>query len=164
MFSINLLPVTSPFMAFDPDRITAPASFVAEFFLNVLSVIIALAPFMLIAPPLFVAMLLSYIIGQKRNAIGYDMKSIIKYIVLFAAVYGISTVNPIENSIAKMACNTVLLVVFVAYFIKKDLPLKSLHNGAVTAEGDDDDVGCFLTAGTQIVELMGTVEGGLAAF
>ena len=41
-------------------------------------------------------------------------------------VYGISLINPIENSIAKMACNTVLLVVFVAYFIKKDLPLKSL--------------------------------------
>ena len=31
-----------------------------------------------------------------------------------------------KNSIAKMAINTVLLVVFVAYFIKKDLPLKSL--------------------------------------
>ena len=74
----------------------------------------------------FTAMLLSYIVGQKRNAIGYDMKSIIKYIVLFAAVYGISTVNPIENSIAKMACNTVLLIVYVGYFIKNDLPLKNI--------------------------------------
>ena len=74
----------------------------------------------------FTAMLLSYIVGQKRNAIGYDMKSIIKYTVLFAAVYGISTVNPIENSIAKMACNTVLLIVYVGYFIKNDLPLKNI--------------------------------------
>ena len=74
----------------------------------------------------FAAMLLSYIVGQKRNAIGYDMKSIIKYIVLFAAVYGISILNPIENSIARMACNTVLLIVYVGYFIKKDLPLKSI--------------------------------------
>ena len=74
----------------------------------------------------FAAMLLSYIVGQKRNAIGYDMKSIIKYIVLFAAVYGISILNPIENSIARMACNTVLLIVYVGYFIKKDLPLKNI--------------------------------------
>jgi O-antigen/teichoic acid export membrane protein len=74
----------------------------------------------------FTAMLLSYIIGQKRNAIGYDIKSILTYTALFAIVYVISIINPIENSIARMACNTVLLVVFVAYFIKKDLPLKSL--------------------------------------
>lgn len=74
----------------------------------------------------FTAMLLSYLVGQKRNAIGYDMKSIIKYIVLFAAVYGISILNPIDNSIARMACNTVLLIVYVGYFIKKDLPLKSI--------------------------------------
>ena len=74
----------------------------------------------------FTAMLLSYIVGQKRNAIGYDMKSIIKYIVLFAAVYGISILNPIDNSIARMACNTVLLIVYVGYFIKKDLPLKNI--------------------------------------
>ena len=74
----------------------------------------------------FAAMLLSYIVGQKRNAIGYDMKSIIKYIVLFATVYGISFLNPIENSIARMACNTVLLIVYIGYFIKKDLPLKNI--------------------------------------
>lgn len=74
----------------------------------------------------FTAMLLSYIIGQRRNPIGYDMKSILTYTALFSIVYVISIINPIENSIARMACNTVLLVVFVAYFIKKDLPLKSL--------------------------------------
>lgn len=74
----------------------------------------------------FTAMTLSYIVGQKRNAIEYDMKSILTYTALFAAVYGISLINPIENSIAKMACNTVLLILFVGYFIKKDLPLKSL--------------------------------------
>ncbi|MBR5814490.1 MAG: lipopolysaccharide biosynthesis protein [Bacteroidaceae bacterium] len=74
----------------------------------------------------FIAMLLSYFIGQKRNAINYDLKSIFIYTLLFAATYGISVANPIENSIAKMACNTVLLAFFVGYFIKKDLPLKSI--------------------------------------
>ena len=74
----------------------------------------------------FVAMTLSYFIGQKRNAIDYDLKSILVYTLLFGAVYGISLAVPVENSIAKMAINTVLLIVFVGYFIKKDMPLKSL--------------------------------------
>lgn len=74
----------------------------------------------------FTAMLLSYFIGQKRNAINYDLKSIFAYTALFAVVYTLSVVNPIENSIARMACNTVLLIIFVGYFIKKDLPLKSI--------------------------------------
>ena len=74
----------------------------------------------------FTAMLLSYIVGQKRNAINYDIKDIFKYVALFGAVYGISLVLPIENTVLKMACNTILLIVFVAYFIKKDLPLNSI--------------------------------------
>lgn len=74
----------------------------------------------------FTAMLLSYLVGQKRNAIKYEMKAILKYVALFVAIYGISLVLPIENSILKMACNTVLLAVYVAYFIRKDLPLKNI--------------------------------------
>lgn len=74
----------------------------------------------------FTAMLLSYLVGQKRNPIGYNLKDIFSYVILFALVYGISLVNPFENVYLKMACNTLLLALFVAYFIKKDLPLKSL--------------------------------------
>ena len=74
----------------------------------------------------FAAMLLSYVVGQKRNAINYDIKDIFKYVALFGAVYGISLVLPIENTVLKMACNTILLIIFVAYFIKKDLPLNSI--------------------------------------
>ena len=74
----------------------------------------------------FTAMTLSYFVGQKRNAINYDIKSIFIYTLLFAAIYGASLINPVDNSILKMAVNTALLLVFVVYFIKKDLPLKSL--------------------------------------
>ena len=74
----------------------------------------------------FTAMTLSYFVGQKRNAINYDIKEIFKYVALFAVVYGTSLALPIENSILKMACNTLLLAVFVAYFIKKDLPLNTI--------------------------------------
>lgn len=74
----------------------------------------------------FIAMLLSYLIGQKRNAIAYDMKAILKYVALFGIVYSISELMPVENSILKLAINTLLLIIYVIYFIKKDLPLKSI--------------------------------------
>jgi O-antigen/teichoic acid export membrane protein len=74
----------------------------------------------------FTAMTLSYFVGQKRNAIDYNLKEIFTYVALFAVLYGISYVIPVENSIAKMAINTLLLAVFVGYFIKKDLPLKNI--------------------------------------
>ncbi len=74
----------------------------------------------------FVAMVVSYIVGQKRNPIKYDLRGIFKYTALFAVVYGVSLANPIENSILKMLMNTFLLLVFVGYFVKKDLSLKRM--------------------------------------
>ncbi len=70
------------------------------------------------------AMLLSYIVGQKRNAIDYDLKTISFYTILFAALYGISLAIPAENSITRMLCNTGLLIVFLAFIlitIRKDM-------------------------------------------
>ena len=61
----------------------------------------------------FAAMLLSYIIGQRRNAINYDLKSIIGYTLLFGALYGGSLMIPGSNSIVKMLCNTGLLSIFL---------------------------------------------------
>lgn len=70
------------------------------------------------------AMLLSYIVGQKRNAIDYDLKTISFYTILFAALYGISLAIPAENSITRMLYNTGLLIVFLAFIlitIRKDM-------------------------------------------
>lgn len=74
----------------------------------------------------FTAMLLSYIVGQRRNPINYDIKSISTYIFLAIALCTVSELLPIDNSIAKMACNSVLLAVYIAYFVKNDLPLKQI--------------------------------------
>lgn len=74
----------------------------------------------------FTAMMLSYIVGQRRNPINYDIKSIFTYIFLAAALCIVSELLPIDDSIAKMACNTVLLAVYIAYFVKNDLPLKQI--------------------------------------
>ena len=60
-------------------------------------------------------MLISYFVGQKRNAINYDLKTIFKFTLLFVALYGASLALPDWGSIAKMACNTVLLFIFLFF-------------------------------------------------
>ncbi len=72
------------------------------------------------------AMTLSYFVGQRRNPTRYDLKGIFAYVALFATLYGISILLPIENTLLKLTANTLLLAVFVAYFIKKDLPLNKI--------------------------------------
>lgn len=72
------------------------------------------------------AMLLSYFVGAKRNPIKYDIKGIFSYVLLFALLYAVSLLLPFTNMWLKMACNTVLLFIFLAYFVKKDLPLKQI--------------------------------------
>ncbi len=74
----------------------------------------------------FTAMLLSYIIGKKRNPIDYDIKGIARYLLLFSTLYATSEILPIKNSILKMGCNTILLFIFIIYFVKKDLPLNKI--------------------------------------
>lgn len=73
------------------------------------------------------AMLLSYFIGQKRNAINYDLSAILKCTLLFGVLYGASLMIPAGNSIVKMLCNTGLLAVFVLFIfgtIVKDVKLQ----------------------------------------
>ena len=65
----------------------------------------------------FVAMVLSYFVGQKRNPIAYSMKSIFKYTLIFAVLYGVSLINPAESTVYGMCVNTVLLVVYAAVLI-----------------------------------------------
>lgn len=73
-----------------------------------------------------IAMVLSYIVGQRRNPIGYDLKAIGKYVLLFALLYGTSMLLPIENSWVKMGVNTLLMAVYIGYAIKHDFPIKKL--------------------------------------
>ena len=74
----------------------------------------------------FVAMLLSYFIGQRRNPIAYDLKAICGYALLFAVLYAVSALLPVENLYLRLFCNTLLLGVYVAYFIRNDLPIKKI--------------------------------------
>jgi O-antigen/teichoic acid export membrane protein len=72
------------------------------------------------------AMLLSYFIGQHYHPIHYDVKGILLYFALALGLYGISRLLPFDNQWLRMGANTLLLVLFVAYIIRRDLPLKQL--------------------------------------
>lgn len=72
------------------------------------------------------AMVLSYIIGQKRYPINYDLKGIFTYVLITAVFYGIMTYTAELDSLLQMALNTILIVAYLAFVVKKDMPLRSL--------------------------------------
>lgn len=73
-----------------------------------------------------VAMLLSYFVGQKKYPIQYDLKAIGMYVLLAAVLYLAAEYVPIDNIYLRMAYRTVLLILFIAYIMKRDLPLNQI--------------------------------------
>ena len=73
------------------------------------------------------AMVLSYVIGQQKNPIPYPMKDIATYViataVLFAAMKAVPGSWP---TVLTLAVNTILIILFLALIVKKDVPLSSL--------------------------------------
>jgi uncharacterized membrane protein len=74
----------------------------------------------------FVMMLLSYFYGQKYMPIQYDLKSIASYTVLALALYAVSFFVKTPFVALNLTIKTLLLAIFVIYFVKKDLPLSSI--------------------------------------
>ena len=74
------------------------------------------------------AMVLSYVVGQRKNPIPYPVKDMALYVALTAMLtisiqcfpsFGLSQgVN--------LAFNTLCIAIFTAYIVKRDLPLSSL--------------------------------------
>ena len=70
-----------------------------------------------------VAMLLSYFVGQRRYPIGYDLRAIGTYVLLAAVLYVAGCCVPVGNLWLRLLWRTVLLLAFLAYIIRRDLPL-----------------------------------------
>ena len=70
--------------------------------------------------------LLSYFIGQKKYKVDYPLKDIAVYIGMTAVLFVISNFVSIDNIVLRLIFRTLLLIVFLAYVLKKDLPLKSI--------------------------------------
>ena len=73
-----------------------------------------------------VAMLLSYFVGQKKYPIQYDLKAIGSYVLLAAVLYMAAEFVPIENVYLRLTYRTLLLFLFIAYIVKRDMPLKQI--------------------------------------
>ncbi len=73
------------------------------------------------------AMVLSYIVGQKKNPINYPMQEMMIYVLLTTVLFvGMTLANKYLSLWAAILVNTLLLVVFVVYMVKKDFPLTPL--------------------------------------
>ncbi len=73
------------------------------------------------------AMILSYIVGQKKYPIKYPMKDIALYVVIALAIYlAMTFANARFGQVTALVINTALIVVFCAVIIRRDFPLSSL--------------------------------------
>ena len=77
----------------------------------------------------FCIMLLSYVIGQKKAPIPYDLKRIGMYTMLticLLALYYALRLYYIQSEWAMMGVGTVLLLIYVVILVRKDFPLSGL--------------------------------------
>ena len=74
----------------------------------------------------FTVTLLSNFVGQKKYPINYDLKRIGLYVLLAAVLYVASVFIVPENVVFRLLFRTGLLFVFIAFIVKKDLPLKQI--------------------------------------
>ena len=68
------------------------------------------------------AMVLSYIVGQKKNPIPYPMKDICLYVLCTACFFCLMQVSKDWPMAGALAFNTLLIALFAAYIIVRDLP------------------------------------------
>ena len=71
------------------------------------------------------AMALSYFVGQKYYPIKYDLRRISVYVILTLITFGLIKFNEYiwDNIVIRMIVNTILLILFVSYIVKKDFPI-----------------------------------------
>lgn len=70
--------------------------------------------------------LISYVMGQKKYPINYDLKSIGIYVLLAVVLYVLSLGFVPENIILRLLFRTALLAIYILYIVKKDLPLSQI--------------------------------------
>ena len=73
------------------------------------------------------AMVLSYLVGQKKYPINYPLKSIGVYVAITVLFYFcMNLANEHLPNWAALAVNTVLIIMFMAHIIYHDMPLKKI--------------------------------------
>ncbi|MDY6105935.1 MAG: polysaccharide biosynthesis C-terminal domain-containing protein [Candidatus Limisoma sp.] len=67
-----------------------------------------------------VAMVLSYVVGQRRNPIDYDLRSIAFYFVVAGALFAADRFIPYPSMAVSLPVRTVMLLAFVAVIMHKE--------------------------------------------
>lgn len=76
-----------------------------------------------------VSMLLSYFVGQRYYPVAYPIKEIFAYMLLAAALYAVMTISGRHLAVApRLLLNTLLIIAFAAFIIKKDLPISKFSH------------------------------------
>ena len=73
-----------------------------------------------------VMMILSYVVGQRKFPIQYDLKSALFYVVLTALFDFAGMLPQIDSEFLRLGYRTVLLFLYLAILVKRDLPLREL--------------------------------------
>ena len=73
------------------------------------------------------AMILSYVVGQRKNPIRYPLKSIAAYVCIATLFYAIMAFLPDTWPVwVRLGANTVLILLFIAHILYHDLPVQNL--------------------------------------
>lgn len=71
-------------------------------------------------------MLLSYVIGQKKFPVPYDLKSAFIYFALVSILYVAGMWPSIESEWLRLGYRTLLFAFFIGFIVKRDLPLREI--------------------------------------
>ena len=74
----------------------------------------------------FIVMLISYFYGQKFMPVNYDLKSFGIYTLLTMVLFAIGTFIETPWLLLNLGLKTVLLAVFIVFFVKRDMPLNQI--------------------------------------
>jgi len=70
--------------------------------------------------------ILSYFVGQKKFPINYDLRSALIYGIVAIICYAAGMLPPIESTVLRLLYRGVLLMLFLGFIIKRDLPLSEV--------------------------------------
>ena len=73
-----------------------------------------------------VMMIISYVVGQRKFPIQYDLKSALFYVVLTALFYFAGMLPQIDSEFLRLGYRTLLLFLYLAILVKRDMPLREL--------------------------------------
>lgn len=71
-------------------------------------------------------MFFSYLVGQKKFPISYDLRSAGTYFLVAGLLYIAAMLPVIDSLLLRLVYRTILLALFVVFIVKKDLPLREL--------------------------------------